>query len=282
MTTTYEWRDQPERAFHAWLQDTFRHARGAMWRLPGTWRALCLHAAADGRNVVDLDTGALRRFVRSLPASGRPSAVEAQRRRVVEVLERAYESIREHGLRGDNPVAPLLAEVPPVARPLPIVLGENERGGLARALHAEVDDWREQRDRAITLLVMLDGLRPAQVATATKASLVQVDGRLALLADGARRPRVVRLNRHTRRALTLWLQARARVGLEDDLVFPNDEGRPFEPADLYRRVRGFLRRAGVECRNLGHLDIRDCVSLRAARRAGVPPAGEVAVRASAA
>jgi integrase len=276
--TTYAWREAPEHAFDVWLQDTFRHARGAMWRLPAAWRALCLQAAARGVDVVDLDADTVRDFVRSMPGTGRPSAIEAQRRRLVDVLHRAFESIREHALRDDNPLTPLLTEVPPVARPLPIVLGDDERGALVRALHTEIDDWREQRDRAITLLVMVDGLRPAQVAVATTSQLLQVEDRLALRHDGGRRPRIARLHRHTRRALTLWLQARARLGVPGDLLFPNDRGKPFLPADLYRLVRGFLRRAGIESRNLGHLDIRDCVSLRAARRAGVVPGMQGSMR----
>jgi integrase len=283
LMTTYEWREAPESAFHAWLQDTFRHARGAMWRLPAAWRALCLRAAARGVDVVDLDANTLRDFVRAVPGNGRPSTIEAQRRRLVEVLHRAFESIREHGLRDDNPLTPLLAEVPPVARPLPVVLGEDQRGALVRALHTEIDNWREQRDRAIALLVMVDGLRPAQVATAMGSDLLQIEGRLALRCDGARRPRVARLNRHTRRALTLWLQVRMRLDLPGDVLFPNDGGSRFLPADLYRLVRSFLRRAGIESDNLGHLDIRDCVSLRAARRAGLARgARPVAVDASAA
>jgi site-specific recombinase XerD len=279
---TYAWRDAPEHAFQEWLHDSFRHARGAMWRLPAAWRSLCLQAAARGIAVVDLDADTVRDFVRAMPGTGRPSAIEAQRRRLVEVLHRAFESIRAHALRDDNPLTPLLVEVPPVARPLPVVLGENERGALVRALHTEIDDWREQRDRAITLLVMLDGLRPAQVAAATATQLLQVEGRLALRHDGGRRPRIARLNRHTRRALTVWMHARARLGLPGDLLFPNDRGSAFLPADLYRLVRGFLRRAGIESHNLGHLDIRDCVSLRAARRAGVALQAQANVRSAAA
>jgi hypothetical protein len=85
---------------------------------------------------------------------------------------------------------------------------------------------------------------------------------------------VLRLNRHTRRGLARWLEVRAEApGAATDLVFPNDSGGSFVPAELYRLVRQFLRRAGIESRNLGHLDIRDCVSLRAARREGLALTG---------
>jgi site-specific recombinase XerD len=270
MTPGLPWREEPERSFYTWLQGTFRHARGAMWRLPNAWNALCLHAAGGGRHVADATVEDVRRLVQGLPVSGRPSAMDAQRRRVLEVLHLAFESMRAQGLREDNPVSPVLAGVPPVARPLPIVLAESQRSALVQALHASTGDWREQRDRAIALLVMVDGLRPAEVAALRPADLVQSDGQVAVLRDGARRRRPLRLNRHTRRALTRWLEVRAQApGKTAELVFPNDVGTRFVPADLYRLVRQFLRRAGIEARNLGHLDIRDCVSLRAARREGL-------------
>lgn len=273
MTPDFSWREQPERTFSTWLHGTFRHARGAMWRLPAAWNALCLQTAACGRHIVDATCEDVRRFVHGLETSGRPSAAEAQRRRLIEVLHRAFESVRAQGYRDDNPVAPLLAEVPPVARPLPVVLEDGQRSALVQALHSTTGDWREERDRAIALLVVVEGLRPAEVAALHESDLVQKDGQLALLSNGVRSRRIARLNRHSRRALANWLDVRARLGLGSDLVFPKDEGGSFVPADLYRLVRGFLRRAGIESRHLGHLDIRDCVSQRAARRAGLARRG---------
>jgi hypothetical protein len=40
----------------------------------------------------------------------------------------------------------------------------------------------------------------------------------------------------------------------------NECGEPFSPNAVYRLIRALLRRCGVHPRQLGRLDVRDCVS----------------------
>jgi integrase len=167
--------------------------------------------------------------------------------------------MRREGLRRDNPVQPLVLEYPPLAHPLRLPLGAAQRAALTSAFNHSAREWRQVRNRAITLLVLAEGLRPAEVA-----AMRLIDLRAA--AGGARL-RGTCWSRHTREAVAAWLQHRDAGRLAGECAFPVDEcGEPFSPNAVYRLIRALLRRCGVHPRQLGRLDVRDCVSRAAMAR----------------
>jgi integrase len=260
MLTLIPWRENPEYAFELWLHETFRHTRGAMWRALAAWSALARLTALHGRHVVETTAGDLDEFLGTVVPECVERERKARQRRLLEVLSLAFDAIRAAGFRDDNPARPLLARFPPNARPLPIVLAAPQRAALSRTLSRWSPDWQNGRDRAIAMLVLLDGLRPAQVASMKLSDLaVEGVGPIALAVC----PESGRFKRASREALLVWLAQRSRAGIAGALAFPaTAAGTAFAPSEVYRIVRRLLRRAGVDAHHLGRLDIRDCLRQR--------------------
>jgi site-specific recombinase XerD len=253
MAHAIPWIESPDAAFRDWLRGTFRYTAGSLHPALNAWSALTSFLTARQRRVVEATTPDLREFLPTLPLGARAGPRAARCRRLLELFELAFEEMRREGLRRDNPVQPLVLEYPPLAHPLRLPLGAAQRAALTRSVHRSAREWRQVRNRAITLLVLAEGLRPAEVA-----AMRLIDLRAA--AGGARL-RGTCWSRHTREAVAAWLEHRDTGRLAGECAFPvNECGEPFSPNAVYRLIRALLRRCGVHPRQLGRLDVRDCVS----------------------
>jgi integrase len=245
------WRDAPDWAFREWLRRTFRHARSPMFRMPEQWGALMRFAASRRQHVVDLGADDLRLFFTTWTHESGGSKYAARCRRLLEVLSLVFDDMRRSGFRDQNPAQALLGEYPAVSRPLPVVLTPVQRASLEQLLNGHGGGWQIVRNRALALLVLVDGMRPAKIAALTLADVDTTDGaapRIRLTAPGGH-------------AVRAWIERRRALGIRGDCLFPaNEQGVPFTPLALYRLVRRMLRRSGIDVHSLSRLDIRDCLA----------------------
>jgi integrase len=148
-------------------------------------------------------------------------------------------------------------------------LSAEQRAALAAAFYRSPRDWRKARNRAIALLVLSEGMRPAEVAA------LRIDEARAWRQAGAEGAAVRRRSRLARQALNEWLALRTHERIPGDQAFPRDErGAVYRPSDVYRLIHRVLRRAGVDPRQLGRISVRDCVrrtSFDGVRRARALP-----------
>ena len=254
MASTSPWIEAPDAAFREWMRGAFRQAAGSMYPAARAWSALRGFMTARQRHVVETSTPELKAFLATFERGGKANARARRCRRLLEVFDLAFEAIRTAGVRRDNPAAPLVQGYPPSARPLPVVLSPAQRAALAQTFYQVPRQWRQVRNRAIALLVLSEGLRPAEVA------LLRVDEAHRLHDDARNRSTPTWRSRLTREALGAWLDRRVREQIPGDCAFPlTERGAPFSPGDVYRLLRRILRRAGVDPGQLGRLDVRDCV-----------------------
>lgn len=153
------------------------------------------------------------------------------------------------------------AAAPPSPPLQSVVLTPEQRGALVRIFYRAPREWRQVRNRAIALLVLVERLRPAEVAALT------IDEATAL--HDALRDRIepVRRSQLTREALSDWLHRRARERIPGERAFPiGTHGVPCAPSDVYRLLRRVLRAAGVDPGQVGRLSVRSCVRMTPAER----------------
>lgn len=150
---------------------------------------------------------------------------------------------------------------PPPSPSQPLALTPEQRGALVRLFYRTPHEWRQARNRAVALLVLLERLRPAEVAALT------IEEATALHDDLRDRTEPVRRSQLTREALADWLRRRAAERMPGEWAFPvGTHGAPCAPRDVYRLLRRVLRAAGVDPGQVGRLNIKSCVRRTSAER----------------
>lgn len=140
-------------------------------------------------------------------------------------------------------------------------LTTEQRSALAAVFYRAPRDWRQSRDRAIALLVLSEGMRPAEVAA------LRIEQARTWRPVGTSSAPPPRGSRVARQAVVEWLGRRAYEGIPGEQAFVRDQrGALCRPNDVYRLVHRILRKAGIDPRLLGRLRLRDCVRRKSPAR----------------
>ena len=111
----------------------------------------------------------------------------------------------------------------------------------------EAARFRARRDRAMLLLMLHAGLRVSEVSGLKKneMTLNSRSGSVVVRADTAKgeKQRTVPLNASARKALRAWLEVRPAAG---EPLFLSQRGGQLQPDAIYRRVKHYAQRAGME------------------------------------
>jgi site-specific recombinase XerD len=127
-----------------------------------------------------------------------------------------------------------------------------EQDALLQELEAAVTAARTdaalreaQRDRAMLYLMLNAGLRVSEVSDARLDNLTLEDRSGSITVRGKEdKVRIVPLNASARRTLGAWLEIRPAI--DDDHVFLGKRRTYLRPDGIYKRVRHYAQRAGIE------------------------------------
>jgi integrase/recombinase XerC len=176
------------------------------------------------------------------------------------VVRRLYESIRWHGLRGDNPAAGVKAPRDRTGREERVKYLPLE--GLKQILAAPRGDGPlPRRDRAILALLGVHGLRVAEVASLKLADVDLSEGMVRVLGKG-RKIRTVYLVDRTMELMTTWLDVREAIAKATEcalfvVIGPNGTGTALGPRGIRYLVDKYLadlelKAHGISCHALRH------------------------------
>ena len=131
-------------------------------------------------------------------------------------------------------------------------LERTEQDDLLQELEAAVTTARTdaalreaQRDRAMLYLMLNTGLRVSEVSD-TRLDDLTLEGRAGSIAIRGKgnNVRIVPLNASARRTLRIWLEARPAI--DDDHIFLGKRRTYLRPDGIFKRVRHYAQRAGIE------------------------------------
>ncbi len=184
----------------------------------------------------------VRRYVASL--SERDAAPATSARKLAS-LRSLFASLRERGMVAHNPAD--LVTTPRRGAPLPRVLSTAEASRLLDGIPGSAP--LELRDRAIFELAYGSGLR-AEELVSLRSDDIDYDGEQLRVEGKGRKTRFVPLGEVARAALAAYVE-KGRKPLTApaapcDALFLSRSGRPLGTSDVRRRLRKWMRRAGIE------------------------------------
>ncbi len=191
----------------------------------------------------DLTTPLLRRFVAYLSRSGASNATVA---RHVHALRSFWRFVVETYDLGANAALPLRAPKPD--HRLPQVLSVEECQRLIAATEKRHYRLYRVRDRVLLKLMLLVGLRRAEVIAARVTDYSQRDRTLAVVMSKGRRSRVVPLLADLCADIEAWLQV--RPDCHHDRLLTTRTGGPISAKTIYRDLRALARLAGLGDRGI--------------------------------
>jgi integrase/recombinase XerD len=242
-----------ERAFRLELfRDYLSFERGLSPRTLDAYEADArrLIAYAEGRGVTQpsaVTYDLLRDFVAALTESGLAAASVARKLSAVRAL---FRFLVEEGVLSTDPCERL--ESPRPSRRLPQVLSYPE---IERLLSAVTPDLElAYRDRAIIEVLYGCGLRVSELIDLRLLGLHLDAGLVQVLGKG-RKERLVPVGADARGALRRYLrESRPRLdrGASDGRVFLNRHGRPLSRMGVWKILRRYVERAGLQVRVTPH------------------------------
>jgi integrase/recombinase XerD len=222
-----------DRTVGAYLRDLDRFVRGA--------------ADSGATGPADLAYETLREHVASLSEAGlAPSTVA----RAISSLRGYFRFLLEEGILETDPSE--LLESPRGGRPLPDVLAVDE---VERILAAVTTDRTYAfRDRAMLEVLYGCGLRVSELCD-LRVRDTDLDGGLVRVLGKGSKERFVPVGADARHALRRYLrESRPRMdrGASEGRVFLNRAGRPLSRMGVWKILRQYVDRAGIEKRVTPH------------------------------
>lgn len=126
--------------------------------------------------------------------------------------------------------------------------------------------WKRRRDRAMQLVMLTGGVRPAEVINLHSDGLEptpSMDGfhKLTVKSDGKHEPRLIHetlLPDFVAQEVLTWLTERVLLKIPGPLLFPGTlGGARLHPATVYRQVNSTLKRADIEIKRRGGRTLRN-------------------------
>jgi integrase/recombinase XerD len=191
----------------------------------------------------------LRDFVASLSETERPMAASSIARKLSAIRSLFRFLLEEEAISAD-PSERL--EPPRQTRRLPDVLSYPEVKSLLTAVADEVT--HAHRDRAMLEVLYGCGLRVSEIIGLRLRDLDLKDGLARVLGKG-RKERFIPVGSDARRALQRYLrESRPRLdrGASDGRVFLNHHGRPLSRMGVWKILRRYTERAGLNKRVTPH------------------------------
>ncbi|MDD2923542.1 tyrosine recombinase XerC [Rhodoferax sp.] len=211
---------------------------------------LCLHAAAAGVELLQVQPGHIRRWVAQMHSGGRSGRGIAL---ILSGWRGFYSWLGREGLVASNPVLDIRA--PKAAKPLPKALSVDDAVQLASFHNDLADPWLEARDAAMVELLYGGGLRLAELTgldvLASSSARGWVDlaaGEAHVLGKGSKW-RIVPVGAQAVQALRHWLTLRdqrlATGGTAQAALFIGRNGPRLSAQAIWKRLQERSLRAGL-------------------------------------
>lgn len=242
---------------------------------------------AEKKRFSQVDQRDLVRFLNHCSEPGRRDLNSKIRYRYLRLLERCY----QHLLVVPNPAKHEILSVYRMgsySRDQGMVtLNEHQLGEFIAALPStgipsgrRDASWKRRRDRAMQLVMLLGGLRVAEVIGLLLSEVgkqVRFDGSidLEITPEGKHNTsyeHTTVLRSAGAAELQGWLVERANLVIPGQLVFPADlHGNRLNKATVYRQVKATFQRAGIEVVRSGGRTLRNTFAVTEFRRDGATP-----------
>ncbi|MDX1579054.1 MAG: tyrosine-type recombinase/integrase, partial [Gemmatimonadota bacterium] len=211
-------------------------------------RRLVAGVAAQGvTSPLGIEYGHLRDHVADLADRGRASSTVA---RAVSSVRSYCRFLREEGVLEADPSEQL--EAPKAGRPLPDVLTVDEVERLLAAVPIEAE--AAFRDRAMLEVLYGCGLRVSELCALRTRDIALEEGLLRVLGKGSKE-RLVPVGTDARVAVARYLrESRPRLdrGSSEGRVFLNLRGGPLSRMGVWKILRRYVERAGIDKRVTPH------------------------------
>lgn len=187
------------------------------------------------------------------------------RKRYLSLINQAFSEMVRVSARNENPAEGLLRQFREGPRPLPVALDASEENQVRASLPAPTT-WKNARDRALLLLILDAGLRVGEISALTLQSL-HLDERPAFVEVlGLSDARLASIASRSLPDLRQWLELRAMLAIQGDLVFPaTRKGGPLSPSTIYRMAATVMQAAGLNKSHQGPHVLRNTFAVRQLR-----------------
>ena len=231
-------------AVQAYLESLRTQRRLAPATLENYAHALrALDALLDGKDLQDLDSAQVRRFIATLHGKGLSPRTLAL---TLSAWRGCFRWLVRHRGWKSNPVLGIRA--PKAARPLPKALSvEAAERLLSSDGKAGPDDALSLQDRAMFELLYSSGLRLGELVSldAAGGGLDLREGEVTVTGKGSK-TRTVPVGATARAALAAWLSARQQVARPGErALFLGARGRRIAPGTVGLRLKRWAARQGL-------------------------------------
>lgn len=225
-----------------------------------------------GLAVSTVDGQSLYEFLELRDDGGRRDLNSRIAYRYLRLLERCY----QHLAAAPNPAQAAILSAAQGARFLGrdkemIALDPGQLTRFIAALPAVEGGWKRRRDRSMQLVMLLAGLRVAEVIGFLMTEVGRqpnLDGslRLTITPEGKHQSSYQHdtiLRQDGAQELLQWIAERVAMPIPGQLVFPaNFRGDPLDKATVYRQVRATFDRANLDIARAGGRTLRNTFAMQ--------------------